>query len=412
MFKKGYIYKEKFKITDKVVNNFADFSLDYNPIHIDALYAKQHGYSRQVSHGVIQLAFLSKMIGMDFPGTGAIWTKQTVNWLLPVLVGDSIEIILTVNHYSPSTKVLIFLVEIFNQHNKKVMTGESQVKITKKLSNNTDIVENQLDDSNYLNKRIDSIVEKKERHYTSDRRVALVTGASRGIGESISRRLACDGYNVVVNYRNDKKSANIIVNEIIESGGDAIAVYADLSSQEDIRSMSNIIFDKWGRCDAVIHGASPPLEIINIGKLKYQNVISYLDVYLKGAIALVEAFSPLMIEHKFGRFIFIGTSALFGSPPPGMAAYVIAKEAIWGYTKSLATDMAHYGITTNMVSPSLTVTDLTSYISTRIKEIEAIKSPIRRLATVNDTSYQVSYLCSDNANYINGTNIPITGGPI
>ena len=147
MFTVGEKYKDRFLITQEIVSNFADFSSDRNPLHLDAAYAKQCGYSRQVSHGVIQLVFLSKILAMDFPGAGAMWMRQTVNWLLPVLVGDSIEIILTVKHYSYSTKTLILLVEIFNQQNKRVMTGESQVKITKQLSNK---IVNQLTDVNFV----------------------------------------------------------------------------------------------------------------------------------------------------------------------------------------------------------------------------------------------------------------------
>jgi len=413
MFKLGMTYKEKFVITDDVISAFAGFSSDHNPIHMNRNFAKKYGYSRQVSHGVIQLAYLSKIIGMDFPGAGAMWMKQTVNWLLPVLVDDSIEIVLTVTRYSPSAKILILSVEIFNQNDKKVMEGESQIKLAENLSSDAgitiehpvglDLLSNQIQQNN-----IESVLNKN----IANKRVALITGASRGIGEAIARRLSSDGYNVAVNYRNDEKSANIIVDEIITSGGDAIAVYADITCRNDINNMSDTIFNKWGRCDSVIHGASPPIQIIKTEQVRYEDIDLYLGAYLKGAVFLVEKFSESMIQQKFGRFVFLGTSSLYGAPPQGMAAYVTAKEALWGYTKSLATDMAHYGITTNMVSPSLTITDLTSDIPVRVKEVEAIKSPMRRLVTVSDTAHQISYLCSDNANYVNGINIPITGGPV
>ena len=216
----------------------------------------------------------------------------------------------------------------------------------------------------------------------------------------------------MIKYRNDKESASIIANKIIELGGNAIAVYADITSRSDIKNMSEDIFDNFGRCDCIIHGASPPIHPIKTEKMVYDDMDLYLKTYLKGSIMLVEYFLPSMIQCGFGRFIFLGSSYLFGSPPPGMSAYVAAKEALWGYTKSLSTDIAHYGITTNMVSPSLTITELTDNVPARVKEVEAIKSPMRRLVTVNDTASQISYLCSDDASYINGVNIPITGGPV
>ena len=122
LFNLGDSYSEKFVITDDVVNKFADFSKDFNPLHIDQDYAKSRGYSRQISHGVIQLSYLSKIIGMDFPGPGAIWMNQTVDWLIPVLAGDTIEIILTIKGKSFSAKILTLSVEIFNQNKKKVVS--------------------------------------------------------------------------------------------------------------------------------------------------------------------------------------------------------------------------------------------------------------------------------------------------
>ena len=407
-FNLGDSYRDKFVVTDDVVNKFADFSSDFNPIHLDLNYAKSRGYSRQVAHGVIQLSHLSKMIGMDFPGPGSIWINQTVDWLLPVLVGDTIEIVLTIISRSSSAKILTLSVEIFNENNKKVMEGESQVKITENLSS-------QINDE--INKPIDFGLSQDSKEYLSNKhnstkRVALITGASRGIGEAIARRLSYDGFSVAINYRNDVKSAKTIVDNIISSGGDAIAVQADITSRSDIVRMSKKIFSKWGRCDIVIHGASPPIQLIKTEEVKYEDIGLYLNTYLKGAVLLVENFSKSMIQNKFGRFVFLGSSVLYGAPPQGMAAYVTAKEALWGYTKSVATDMAHYGITSNMVSPSLTITDLTSEISARVKEVEAMKSPVRRLVTAEDTAYHVAHLCANYSGYINGINLPITSGPI
>jgi 3-oxoacyl-[acyl-carrier protein] reductase len=407
-FNLGDSYRDKFVVTDDVVNKFADFSSDFNPIHIDLNYAKSRGYPRQVSHGVIQLSFLSKMIGMNFPGPGSIWIKQTVDWLQPVLVGDTIEIVLTIKGRSPSTKILTLSVEIFNENNKKVMEGESQVKITENLSS-------QLNDE--INKPIDFDLSQDAKEYLSNKhnstkRVALITGASRGIGEAIARRLSCDGFSVAINCRNDVKSAKTIVDSITSAGGDAIFVQADITSPNDIARMSKKIYSKWGRCDIVIHGASPPIKPIKTEKVRYEDFDLYLNTYLKGSVLLVEAFSKSMIQNNFGRFVFLGSSYLYGAPPQGVAAYVTAKEALWGYTKSLASDMGHYGITANMVSPSLTITDLTSEIPVRVKEVEAMKSPMRRLVTVEDTAYHVAHLCSDYSGYLNGINLPITSSPV
>ena len=348
-FNLGDSYRDKFVITDDVVHKFADFSLDFNPVHIDLDYAKSRGYSRQVSHGVIQLSYLSKMIGMDFPGPGAIWINQTAEWILPVLVGDTIEIVLTIKSRSYSTKILTLSVEIYNQNNKKVMVGESQVKITENISSEPD--DNLIAPADHNSHEVSK--EHSSKIANSNNRVALVTGSSRGIGEAIARKLSRDGYNVAINCRNNLKAANKIVDSIKSSGADAILVQGDITNPDDIARIKKDIFNKWGRCDIVVHSASPPINPIKTEELKYENFDLYLNTYLKAAVLIVEAFSKSMIQNKFGRFVFLGSSYLFGPPPQGMGAYVSAKEALWGYTKSIATDMAHYGITANMVSPSL-----------------------------------------------------------
>jgi 3-oxoacyl-[acyl-carrier protein] reductase len=411
MYRKGDSYRDKFLITENVVNSFAKFSEDFNPIHMDINFANIHGYTRQVSHGVIQLAYISKMIGMKFPGHGSMWMKQTVNWLIPVLTGDEIEIILIVKSFSSGTNTLTLLVEIFNQKNKKVMTGESQVKLTKKLSSSA------ISNIGLSNYNSSLAVEKYENNNNlkkskSQRRVALITGASRGIGAEISKKLAYDGYSVVVNYKNDRDSANAVVENICNSGGNAISLNADITKSDQISNMLKIIFEKWGRCDIVVHGATPPLKIIKTEDTTYKDVSAYLDVYLGGAISLVENTCLLMKSNKFGRYVFLGTSYLFGIPPHGMSSYVVAKEALWGYTKSLASDFGRFGITANMVSPSLTITDLTSDVPARVKEVESMKSPMRRLVNTKDIAHQVAYLCSDNSGYVNGVNVSVTGGPI
>ena len=273
IFNLGDSYRDKFVITDDVVLKFADFSLDFNPVHIDLDYAKSRGYSRQVSHGVIQLSYLSKMIGMDFPGPGAIWINQTAEWILPVLVGDTIEIVLTIKSRSYSTKILTLTVEIYNQNNKKVMVGESQVKITDNISSEPDdnVIASADHDSYEVSK------EHPSKIANSTNRVALVTGSSRGIGEAIARKLSRDGYNVAINCRNNLMAANKIVDSIQSSGADAILVQADITNPDDIARMKKDIFNKWGRCDIVVHSASPPINPIKTEVLKYENFDLYLN---------------------------------------------------------------------------------------------------------------------------------------
>ena len=400
----GDKHQESFVISEEVVAKFAEFSQDYNPMHMDGDSTKSHGYARRVAHGVIQLSYISKVIGMVFPGKGAMWMNQTIDWLSPVFINDEIDIVLTIKEYSESANLLTLSTEIFNQNKQKVMTGLAQVKMTIAISVNLKKpvkLSNLIDSENILS-------QKK----SSDKKVALITGASREIGEEIVKKLAQENYAVIVNYKKNKNMADNVVNAIISAGGEAISICADMSNDVEVESMAGTILEKWGRCDIVIHGASPPIKFIKAEEANYNDVGIYLEIYLAGAMSLVNLFSSHMKDNQFGRFIFLGTSYLYATPPRGMAAYVSAKEALWVYTKALSSEIAHNGITVNMVSPSLTITDLTNDIPARIKEVEAFKNPTRRLVTTIDIASQVVHLCSEESSYINGINLPITAAPV
>jgi 3-oxoacyl-[acyl-carrier protein] reductase len=400
----GDKHQESFVISEEVVEKFAEFSQDYNPMHMDSGFAKSHGYARKVAHGVIQLSYLSKVIGMDFPGKGAMWINQTVDWISPVFVDDEINIVLTIKEYSESVNLLTLTTEIFNQNEQKLMTGLAQVKMTTAISVN---LQKSTKSSNVVN--LEKTLPQKK---SLDKKVALVTGASRGIGEEIVKKLAQENYAVVVNYKNSKSMADKVVSSIVSAGGDAISICADMSNKDEVNTMAQTILEKWGKCDVVIHGATPSVKPIKAEEIDYDDIRIYLDVYLKGAVQLVNLLSPGMKSNKFGRFIFLGTSFLYANPPSGMAAYVSAKEALWGYTKALSSEIAHNGITVNMVSPSMTITNLTNNIPARIKEVEAFKNPTRRLVTTADIASQVVHLCSEDSSYINGINLPITATPV
>ena len=404
----GLTYTEKFIIDSSLIERFADLSKDYNPIHIDPNVAKEYGYPRQVAHGVIQLACLSKIIGMNLPGEGAIWMSQNINWIAPVLLGDEITFKVNVTQYSESAKQVNIQVEVFNQNNNIVTKGNGTVKIAKTLSLDHKIVD---DTSTDINSNEESRKNQNQRDLPANK-VALVTGASRGIGAQVAIDLAKNGFYVVVNYLSDKFSADKVVEEIQSSGGVCIAIKADIKRENDVIALVEEVNDKFGSCDIVVHGATPSIYSKYVNEITYDDVDRYLQVYLGGSINLVKHISPRMKEKNFGRFIFLGTSYLFETPPDGYSSYIIAKEALWGYVRTLSASLGKYGITTNMVSPSLTITDLTRDVPVRVKEIEAIKSPIRRLISTNDIPHRITSLCSKESGYENGKNIPITGGMV
>jgi len=327
------------------------------------------------------------MIGMEIPGPGAVWMSQSIEWSSPVFAGDEIELAVTVKRVSTGIGVLLLDVTATTQEDRIVMKGNMKVKVAERLA--------------------------ARNNDTSDTgRVALVTGGSRGIGAAIARRLGASGMAVAVNYCKSRGAAEQVVQEIQSSGGSAQAFAADLGDTVATSRMIQKIIHSFGRLDVVVHGASPNIQRSNAVELSYDDVETYLKIYLGGALTLLASASPQMAERKFGRFIFLGTAWMFGTPPVGTTAYLAAKQALWGLVKCVATELGPVGITCNMVSPGITVTDLTADIPARVKEVEAHRSPMRRLATPRDTAEMVVFLSSDAAGYINGLNLPITGGPL
>jgi 3-oxoacyl-[acyl-carrier protein] reductase len=385
-FSVGQSHTLKFVVDEALIESFAQFSGDRNPLHIDSAAARAFGYPRQVAHGAITVAFLSQIIGMELPGPGALWLGHSVDWLAPVYLEDEIELEATITRLSVAAGVILLKVRAQNQHGTSVMTAECKVRISEMSNRSTN--------SNGV------------------KRVALVLGGSRGIGAAITRRLANEGYNVAINCRPGSAAGGSLVRELAETGLSVGTAPGDMADPKDAERMLQKVLSEFGRVDVVVHCATPPIPPVEAASLKYLDIEAYLRTYLVGTTATLAAVLGGMKERRFGRFIFLGTSYMFGIPPVGMAAYVAAKSALWGLSRSLATELGPFGITSNMVSPGLTSTDLTGHISARIKEVDARKSPARRLADVDDTAAIVAFLARDEASYINGANLPVTGGPI
>jgi len=386
-FKIGTTYHTGLNVDSALVKRFAEISGDENPIHMDSEDAKAYGYPRQVAHGALMLAAVSKMIGMEVPGPGAVWMNQSIEWTAPVFVGDQIDITAKITSVSEGAGILRLELEARNQKNEMTMRGNAQVKVSEKVA---------------------EVATQEE----NTELIALVTGGSRGIGAAIAKQLGACGMAVAVNYHNAKASAEDVAKQIQDAGGSARIFSADLSDAAEANTLVNDVVGVFGRLDIVVHCAVPRIGPRNVSDLNYADMEEHLKLTLGGAVSMMSAAHRGMVARNFGRFIFLGTTAMTGTPPVGWAAYLTAKEALWGLVKSMATEFGPSGITTNMVSPGMTITDLTSDISARAKEVEAHRSPMRRLATSQDTAELVSFLAGNSSGYINGANLPVSGGPI
>lgn len=387
-FKPGMIFHEEVLLSPELIEAFAVFSGDRNPLHLIPEAALTYGYARPVAHGAIQSAIVSKLIGMKVPGPGAVWMNQSMEWMRPAFVGETLRVEVEIESLSAGAEVLSLLLRATNDKGEKVMQGTAKVKIAAQIA----------------------ATESEEK--IPETKVALVTGASRGIGAAIARSLAESGHKVCIAYRSEHSQANQLKSELEAAGVDAYCHQVDFLLEGSAEKLVKTIERTLGRVDVIVHAATIPLPNSTVSETTLADFRSCHRIHVEAALEMIRAAAPGMMERRFGRLIFLGTSALFGPPPAKWCSYISAKQALWGLTRCAAAELGPYQITVNMISPGMTVTELTADIPQRIKEVEARKVPLRRLAVPGDTGQLAAFLASEQAAYLTGQNIPLTGGPV
>lgn len=239
-------------------------------------------------------------------------------------------------------------------------------------------------------------------------KVALVTGASRGIGRAIALTLAHYGAIVVVNYCGSKEKADEVVNQIIENGGTAVAYQADVADFEAVKTMFSDITKEYGRIDILVNNAGITRDNL-ILKMSEEEFDAVINTNLKGVFNCLKQASRIMLKQKEGRIINISSiSGVVGNP--GQANYCAAKAGVIGITKSLAKELGSRGITVNAVAPGYINTDMTAVLKDDLKEKVTELIPLKRLGEVEDIAETVAFLASDKASYITGQTIQVDGG--
>ncbi len=239
-------------------------------------------------------------------------------------------------------------------------------------------------------------------------KVALVTGASRGIGREIARTLARYGAAVVVNYNGSKERADEVVTEITGNGGRAVAVQANVASAGEIAKLFEEAVSAFGRIDILVNNAGITKDNL-ILKMSEEEFDAVLDTNLKGAFLCMKHAAKLMLKQRGGRIVNISSiSGIIGNA--GQANYCAAKAGLVGLTKSLARELGSRGITVNAVAPGFIETDMTEKLPDQVKEGMLAQIPLKRAGSVQDIAEAVAFLASDHASYITGQTLQVNGG--
>lgn len=239
-------------------------------------------------------------------------------------------------------------------------------------------------------------------------KIALVTGASRGIGKEIAKALAKEGAIVILNYNGSKEKAMKTQEELKAVGAETMLYQADVSNEESVTAMIKEVILKYGRIDILVNNAGITKDNL-IMKMSEEDFNQVLQINLTGCFHTCKAVSRIMIKQKYGRIINI--SSIVGiRGNAGQANYAASKAGIIGLTKSLAKEIGSKGITVNAVAPGFIKTEMTEHLpDTLLAKVEE-NIPLRRLGEAEEVADLVAFLASDRASYITGQIIGVDGG--
>jgi len=246
-------------------------------------------------------------------------------------------------------------------------------------------------------------------------RVAIVTGAARGIGAATAQRLAAEGHAVAV-LDLTEESAQATADAITEAGGKAIALGADVSNTEQVDAAVKATAERLGPPTILVNNAGVIRDNL-LFKMTDDDWDTVLRVHLRGAFLMSRAAQAHMTEQGWGRIVNLSSSSALGNR--GQANYSAAKAGMQGFTKTLAIELGKFGITANAVAPGFIATDMTRATAERVgvdfeefKAARAAQIPVRRVGVPEDIAATVAFLTSEEAGYVSGQVIYVAGGPL
>lgn len=240
------------------------------------------------------------------------------------------------------------------------------------------------------------------------KKIALITGGSRGIGRAIAIELSKQDYNIVITYINNEDSAKKVIDEVEKNGAEALAVQGDISIEEDVNKIIEIVNERFGAIDVLVNNAGITKDNLLI-RMKSEEWDDVINTNLKGVYLCTKAVARGMMKKRYGKIVNIA-SVVGISGNAGQGNYSASKAGIIGFTKSIAKELGGRGINVNAVAPGFVETDMTEVLSDKIKDEMINMIPLKRAGKPEDIANVVAFLCSEKADYITGQVINVDGG--
>ncbi len=240
-------------------------------------------------------------------------------------------------------------------------------------------------------------------------KVAIVTGASRGIGAATARLLAAQGAKVVVNYSKSRERGQGVVAEIVAAGGRAILIGADVTERAQVEAMVKQTEVDLGPVDILVNNAAISFPMVPFAQHKWEDFERKLTHELRASFNCCQAVLTGMVERHSGCIVNV-SSGLSRVPGPGFVAHSSAKSALDAFSKSLALELGPQGIRVNVVAPGLVPTDATAHLPKDLHERTKQRTPLRRQGSPEDIAGAVLFYCSGFSSFVTGTYLPVNGG--
>ena len=343
---------------------------------------------------LLAILLYSTSVGVNLPGASATFLEFSANVERPIDAGVPYGLTGRVTHRSLTTRII----------KKELLitpAGRDDVVVRGKVST-------------LVTKPFQSMPTSEELRATATDfgltgKVVLITGASRGIGETTAKLFGLHGAKVIVNYNRGADDARCVVDEIVAAGGDAVAIQADVSSPDEVKAMVSRARDRYGAIHVLVNNAARDFRPAPFLRLTWDEVQKDMDVIAKGAFLCCQAVIPLMLEQGGGRIINISTVAT-DDPPPDQTKYVMAKSALVGLTRSLSIEFASRNIQVNLVVPNFVETDLVAHVPEGFRRKIAQEIPMQRVASPVDVARAVVFLASSYSSFTTGQKVMVTGG--
>ena len=385
--KVGMVKELTHTLTQVDIKRFVELTGDDNRLHTDIEYASKTSFKKPVAHGMLGASFISTIIGTKIPGDGALWFSQSLEFLLPVRVGDSLTVRAEVVKKDDRSCVIELKTDVINQNKQKVIQGFAKVKVIEQEKSNEISVEEKL----------------------MERKIALVIGASGGIGSAVCKALANAGFDIGIHYFSNFTLAERLLSEVLASGRKAHLFKADITVSNEVKEMVGDVLNRMGTITALINCTTSKIPTIKLADLQWDDFELHINNQINGTFNLVKNIVPIMEKKGYGKIITINSQVL-DNPTADWLPYITAKGALMGFTRALAFELAPKGIRVNSVSPGMTDTDLVADVPDRVKLVIAAKTPLRSLATIEDIARSVVFLASENSDFLCGETIRVNGG--